>query len=759
MQNLVNLVLNNASYQNYERRTPSSTGYTEDAFPNSAASSGYYEELSYAYFDHYDFNLDGTPDATYFPDPDGEFQNLSFGRIKDQPTGTKVKVLNRPDISAPAAWIESANFYDQYGRVIHTKANNHNNGTELSYTEYDFPGKMLQTKTIHAYNSPDEIKIRNRYTYDHAGRVKQVFQRNNADPEIILSQSNYNAIGELIEKNIHSADNGQSWLQSIDYGYHIRGWLKNINDCELKNNFAAMNREYFLEKLKIKVKEKKDQFGNQALYLQIILHKSDDPNSSPTEKLLHESRLMDSAPGNPAYDELVAVKGQNIPMNFQNESLSPANIDQTEVLVVDKVTDALTANGITNTTAVTQTVASTCAFLQAQALSDYVNNDNDDLWGMELAYETGNASLNGDQRWNGLLTAMCGKSKTDNVKRGYGFRYDVLSRLTSAKYKAVNNGGFKWNFETGHYDVPRIDYDQNGNITRLNRMGYVEVNGNPSFGAMDKLRYKYRGNQLRSVKDNATVSGYNDFRDNGAISNFDYTYDGNGNLTSDANKGYTASWNHLNLPEKVDFGTGREILWLYDAAGTKLRKLVKAPGQADETRDYINGVVYQDGTMEFFFSEEGRIVLDNSNGNTFRYEHFYKDHLGNTRLGYSDLDGDGAIDPQSEVIQEEHYYPFGMSFAGITKPQIGVEFGFKFNGVELQEDFGLNLYSTDFRMLDVQLGRWIGIDPKADERESPYVGFANNPVIFIDPQGDTIRAVSAAKAEIMRSIIAGSFQS
>ncbi|MEM7037481.1 MAG: DUF6443 domain-containing protein, partial [Bacteroidota bacterium] len=183
MQNLVDLVLNNASYQNHERRTASPTGYTNDAFPNNAASSGYYAELSYAYFDHYDFDLDGTPDATYFPDSDGEFQNLSFDRIKDQPTGTKVKVLNRSDIAAPAEWIESANFYDEYGRVIHTKANNHNYGTELSYSEYDFPGKMLRSKKIHEYNSPKEIKIRNRYTYDHSGRVKQVFQRNNTDPE------------------------------------------------------------------------------------------------------------------------------------------------------------------------------------------------------------------------------------------------------------------------------------------------------------------------------------------------------------------------------------------------------------------------------------------------------------------------------------------------------------------------------------------------------------------------------------------------
>ncbi|MEM7035456.1 MAG: DUF6443 domain-containing protein, partial [Bacteroidota bacterium] len=647
MQNLVNQVHANASYTNHERRTASSTGYTDNAFPNSAAASGYYAELSYIYFDHYDFDLDGTPDASFFPDPDNEFADLSTDRIVNHATGTKVRILNRSGISAPAEWIESANFYDQYGRVIHTRANNHNYGIELGYTEYDFSGKILRTKKIHEYNSPKEIKIRNRYTYDHAGRVKQVFQRNNSDSEIILSQSHYNAIGQLVEKNIHSeitsapvgTGAGQSWLQSVDYGYHIRGWLKNINDCELKNNFAAMNKEFFLEKIKLKVKEKKDQYGNQALYLQVILEKCDDKNGGANaahEKLIKEIRLMDSTVGNPAYDELHAVKGQNILVNFQYESLAAAKIDQTEAVVIVKVTDALSAEGVSNAAAVTKTVASTCGFLLAQAHTDYVNNDNDDLWGMELAYETGNASLNADQRWNGNITAMCWKSKTDNVKRGYGFRYDVLSRLTSAKYKAVNAGGFKWNFEAGQFDVPKVQYDQNGNISRLNRMGYVEVNGNPSFGAMDKLRYKYGGNQLRSVTDNATVSGYEDFRDNGATTNTDYTYDGNGNLTSDANKGYSASWNHMNLPESVDFGGGKEILWLYDAAGARLKKVVKEAGQSDRIREYVGEAVYQDGALEFHFASGSRIVRDGGNNHEFRFEHFYMDHLGNSRLSYSD---------------------------------------------------------------------------------------------------------------------------
>ncbi|MEO1627881.1 MAG: hypothetical protein AAFV25_22220, partial [Bacteroidota bacterium] len=52
-------------------------------------------------------------------------------------------------------------------------------------------------------------------------------------------------------------------------------------------------------------------------------------------------------------------------------------------------------------------------------------------------------------------------------------------------------------------------------------------------------------------------------------------------------------------------------------------------------------------------------------GAAVRYELSLKAHRGNSRICFSDLNDDGEIDRETEMLQENHYYPFGMAMEGL----------------------------------------------------------------------------------------------
>lgn len=89
----------------------------------------------------------------------------------------------------------------------------------------------------------------------------------------------------------------------------------------------------------------------------------------------------------------------------------------------------------------------------------------------------------------------------------------------------------------------------------------------------------------------------------------------------------------------------------------------------------------------------------------------------------------------SEVLEENHYYPFGLTLTasaggGNSQP-------YKYNGKELEKSFGLEMYEYGARQYDPQLARFNGVDPLAEVMPSwsPYSFVFNNPINFIDPDG------------------------
>ena len=104
------------------------------------------------------------------------------------------------------------------------------------------------------------------------------------------------------------------------------------------------------------------------------------------------------------------------------------------------------------------------------------------------------------------------------------------------------------------------------------------------------------------------------------------------------------------------------------------------------------------------------------------------------------MDNNGTL----EIVEENNYYPFGLKHKGYNNvvSQLGnsVAQRWKFGGKELSEELGLNTYDFGARNYDPALGRWMNLDPHAESYFSvtPYSSFANNPLSFIDPNGEDI---------------------
>ncbi len=92
------------------------------------------------------------------------------------------------------------------------------------------------------------------------------------------------------------------------------------------------------------------------------------------------------------------------------------------------------------------------------------------------------------------------------------------------------------------------------------------------------------------------------------------------------------------------------------------------------------------------------------------------------------------------ILEETHYYPFGLTMAGISSKALNnaPENKRKYNGIEFNEDLDLDIYDTYYRNLDPQTGRWWQIDPETDGYEdiSPYASMYNNPIRINDPLGN-----------------------
>ena len=328
----------------------------------------------------------------------------------------------------------------------------------------------------------------------------------------------------------------------------------------------------------------------------------------------------------------------------------------------------------------------------------------------------------------------------------YAYSYDNFGRLTSSeRFEGTSDSA------TNAFSEKNLSFDRNGNILTLTRYG------NGTADIKDNFTYSYDGNRLKKLDGtyngaaitHTTLSGGNTTQTPGTA---DYIYDGNGNMTLDALRNITLTYDINNLVSTVSRNDTLLSTYFYLADGTKY----KVVDRENKGRVYIwpfsyalekiGNTVYS--YLEGIDTDSGRImVLRKQNGNQTTADYttafFVKDHLGSTRV---------MLNAQGDILERNAYYPFGLqmnqgkSYPTLTDRLPQLYSGYisptpvrrdLYNGKEIQTTAETDYLDYGFRQYDPVTARWFNIDPKTEKYLplTPYNYCASEPVNRIETNG------------------------
>lgn len=601
---------------------------------------------------------------------------------------TKPYISKNKVLGSTGDWIRKVFSYDTHGRITNSTGNNHltlaSANTEVINMTYDWADNVLTENRSHSNGTA--LTFNQRRTYDHQGRLSDYFI-NLGTGEKRIAGYTYNSRDEMIERNLHydNYSGTNAWLQSIDYAYNEQGWLTTINGATLG--------------------------------------------------------------------------ATNIPFPTCNTAIvNPGN------------------------TTVGQDI------------------DQKDLFYLQLQYDALHSGLSGSIRKDGNISQAIWRVR-GRERQAYSYAYDGLQRITSATYSDINDAGTVTT--SNRYNTSYTYADLRGNISNTQRNG-LYLNGNCYTQAlMDNLTYTYPAgtNKMSSISDNAMI-GQGGFRSSSG--GYTYDNNGNMITNETKNiTGITYNHLNLPKIISFSEGKSLEFTYLADGfklskvvkQGTAIISRQDYIGQIEYHNSKVQSIHHSEGRIGFCNSDQtlslttpinaaaksftasavaastlitGGSQVNIAAGNEIlfqpgfkidqgstmtaaitstpclapvTYEYVIKDHLGNGRVYFADYDGNGTIEVNSgEVLQENHYDPFGYELSGNWLNNSQPDNNYQYNGKELNGDHGLNMYDYGARWYDPSIGSWAALHPKSDKYLSwnAYNYALDNPIKYIDPDGKDI---------------------
>jgi RHS repeat-associated protein len=618
-------------------------GYTNQSFPLVSNEQNY---LTVTYYDNYNFKSTWMGNYNYVNE---SLIHLVNGVTYSQPasanlaivskiTGTKIKVLDgniSGTISGGFTWLKSVNYYDDKYRVIQVIGDNYINGYDRLTNVYDFVGKVLKNKITHVkqgvtWKNVVGAKVEgnklqrtvggNTWGVSGASSQEVLPAGSSGWLEFTASESTTNRMIGLA-----TSDPDQNYT-SIAHAVYlaVSSYSMRIYESgtQVYGSGTFKTGDVFrIERSGTTVKYYKN---NVAFYTSAanstapLLVDAALYTSGATLTNVKTSFSMSADSVIRTYDYDHAGRLVNLWHRYNNGTNYLLTKNEYNELgqLVDKKLHSTDVSGTTAKQSIDMRYnirGWLTSINNSSLMNDAITNDEaTDYFGMNLNYETVDASLGNKSMHNGNIGGIKWSNYGSGTVRekGYIFSYDAMDRLVGSFYREK---GTAWADPSNNgFDERGFGYDLNGNITKLTRFDIALA------GFMDSLVYSYgtgatQSNRLLRVTDYG--DDYKGFVD-GALSTDDYTYDANGNMTRDLNNGIGTSltdatniitYNFLNLPETITKG-GNSVRYIYDASGEKLSQVALFGGNSKRT-DYVGEHIYENNVLQFLNHEEGRIIV------------------------------------------------------------------------------------------------------------------------------------------------------
>ena len=614
-------------------------GYTNKSFPTAVAAKDY---LTVKYFDDYSFKSGWRRPNSYnyvSTDITGTItlQALPLANTNGVATGLKVRVLDGESYGE-LQWLNTINYYDYKGRLAQTITDNYKGGQDMVSTIYDFAGNVIKTKTTHVNRSVTWKNFKNASvegnkviknsgaidTWDSGAASLQVLpagqngwieitaseysyrmfgfstQNPNGDPSLFAHGLILQAGGALVRAEGTSYVTVGNWEPGdtirIERNGSLISYKRNsaLQGATMPANAGALRAASVFYSIGSSIAYPKISFGNVTT--SIVEEYEFDHALRPTNswhQLGTNSRILLSRNN---YNAL----GEKIEKRLHSTTTTATDAKET----ID----------------------------YRYNIRGWLTSINDPqvstkLFAMNLKYNDP-TTTGGPATYNGNISEIIWRNG-GSYKQSYKYTYDSLNRLKEAIYYNLDSTKRNGRFTELIGGVAAKGYDLNGNILKLTRYGRVDEK---SFNKVDDLKYYYKGNQLTRVDDavsfNAMEQGFKEL----VKTTNEYSYDSSGRLAVDLNKGVTSIvYNYMNLPRKVTKNSTDYINYIYDAMGRKLFQQMYS-ATSNKRTDYVGEFVYQNDTLKFINTLEGRVVVTDP---VPEYQYFLKDHLGNIRLTFS----------------------------------------------------------------------------------------------------------------------------